>query len=109
MKIAIRTHDVTLTEALRALVTRRLSSAFDRLGPTVRAIDVTLSDVNGPRGGVDKHCRLRVHSDTAAPVVVVAVAAELEAAITAAAERAARVVVRTRVRQRGFAPLEAAS
>ena len=69
MKIAIRTHDVTLTEALRALVTRRLSSAFDRLGPTVRAVDVTLSDVNGPRGGVDKHCRLRVHSDTAAPVV----------------------------------------
>lgn len=107
MKIVIRTHAVTLTESLRALVGRRLAAAFDRLRPGVQAVDVTLIDVNGPRGGVDKHCRLRVHGAASAPVVVTSVAAELEAAISAAAERAARVVVRDRARRRSFAPLVA--
>ncbi len=37
---------------------RRLLFATDRFEPEIREIDVVLSDLNGPRGGVDKRCTL---------------------------------------------------
>jgi putative sigma-54 modulation protein len=53
MEIVIRTRQLDLTPALRDHVRRRLAFALGRLGPAVRAVQVTLADVNGPRGGVD--------------------------------------------------------
>ena len=37
---------------------RRLHFATDRFRDDIREIDVALRDVNGPRGGIDKHCRV---------------------------------------------------
>ena len=37
---------------------RRLRFATDRFEPYIREIDIVLRDVNGPRGGVEKLCRV---------------------------------------------------
>ena len=103
MKIVIRARDLELTPDLRDRVRRRTLFALGRLGPAVRTVDVTLADVNGPRGGVDKLCRMRIKGDHLPAVVIEATDVELGAAIDAAAERAGRTVVRARERRRGFA------
>ncbi|MBK9032880.1 MAG: HPF/RaiA family ribosome-associated protein [Myxococcales bacterium] len=105
MKIVIRTRDLDLTPELLDRVRRRAQFALGRLGPAIRGLDVTLADVNGPRGGVDKLCRMRVRGDDLPTVVVEATDLELTAAIDAAAERAGRAVVRARQRRRGFAAI----
>jgi len=60
MKIDIQTRGFTLTDALRTQTERRLRFAFGGLGARVGRVGVRLTDENGPRGGVDKRCALRI-------------------------------------------------
>ena len=109
MKLSIRTRAIELTPALRDHLARRLHFALGRLVPAVRAVAVTLADDNGPRGGVDKRCQVRVRGDALPALVVESRADDLEAAIDDAASRAGRAVVRAQARRRGFAPALATS
>ena len=52
-KISITSHGFSTTEAIRAHAYTRLGFALDRIGGRVERISVTLTDVNGPRHGVD--------------------------------------------------------
>lgn len=60
METTLRTHSVPLTPLLKEYVERRLESAFGRLECYEVRVLVTLSDVNGPRGGEDIRCRVQV-------------------------------------------------
>jgi hypothetical protein len=60
----------------------------------LRRVDVTLSDLNGPRGGVDKRCLIKVSIDGLRPVVIEDVQSDLYMAIDRAAGRASRTVLR---------------
>ncbi|MEZ4402736.1 MAG: HPF/RaiA family ribosome-associated protein [Kofleriaceae bacterium] len=104
MQLTIRTRSVDLTPALRAQIERRVGFAMARLGTAIRELEITLADVNGPRGGIDKQCRVQVHGDQLPPVVIEAAADALPTAIDRALGRAARAVVRARGRRRTFAP-----
>ena len=63
---------------------------------------VRLSDVNGPRGGVDKRCQVELDTDGNGKVVITAVARDWRSAIDNALARAARVLLR--LWQRGRQP-----
>ncbi|CAM2151971.1 protein of unknown function [Pararobbsia alpina] len=64
MKIRIQMANLTLTEleraSLRSHVQQRIERVFARIGKRVRHIDVYLNDVDGPRGGPDKRCVIKV-------------------------------------------------
>lgn len=60
MELAIRGLDLPLTTPLESLVQQRLGFALGRYDSRIRRVDVKLDDVNGPRGGVDKRCRVDV-------------------------------------------------
>ena len=92
MKIVIRIHQVDLTFELRDHVRRRLEFALGRLGPAVRAVRVTLADVNGPRGGVDKRCRIVLSGSHR--TIAEAVDADPYAAVDRACERLAHALRR---------------
>ena len=48
-----------MADTIRKHAERSLSFATDRFQDRIRDIDVKLVDENGPRGGVDKVCRVR--------------------------------------------------
>lgn len=100
MQIAIHAHGFTITEALREHVASRLQQAFGCCADRISRIMVRLSDINGPRGGVDKRCQIQARLATLADVVIEDTEANLYVAIDRATERAGRTAVRHLTRQR---------
>ena len=94
MRIAIQSQDFSLTDALENHVHKRLDFTLSRGGARVRRVDVRLSDLNGPRGGIDKRCLVKVRLDGLPVVVVEDIQSDLYTAIDRAASRAGRTVMR---------------
>jgi putative sigma-54 modulation protein len=94
MKIDIETSNFPLTEALHSYAERRLRSGVTRGSERIRNVAMRLSDINGPRGGADKRCRLQVVLAGLPDVVVADTQADLYVAIDRATDRAGRALVR---------------
>ena len=90
MHIAIRTSQLVLQPDQRTQIERRASFALSHLSAVVRRVDVSLSDVNGPRGGVDKRCRILVHVEGGSSVFVEDADSDLVQLIDRAMDRAGR-------------------
>lgn len=64
MEISIQTSGIRLSsgemETLREHVRQRIEGTFSRIKRRITLVSVHLADVNGPRGGFDKHCMVRV-------------------------------------------------
>lgn len=102
MRMTIQASGFAMTDALRAYTEQRLACALGWSGPHMRKLAVWLSDINGPRGGVDKRCKIQVQLGGGRDVIIEDTEADLYAAIDRAAERADRAVVRQLERQRHF-------
>lgn len=100
MQINIQASGLELTDSLQNQIVRRLRFALGWAGHRLGKVSVRLSDENGPRGGQDKRCRIRVGIAGAQSLVIEDTEADLTVAIDRAAERAARVLVRRLERQR---------
>ncbi|MGB5259488.1 MAG: HPF/RaiA family ribosome-associated protein [Gammaproteobacteria bacterium] len=94
MQIAIQARGFSLTDTLENHVSNRLGFTFSRASSRVRRVYVRLSDLNGPRGGVDKRCLIEVRLDGLPAVVVEDVQPDMYTAVDRAAGRAARTVMR---------------
>ena len=60
MRLEIRRRGVKLTEGLRTYLKERLRPALAHFGRHVEVVRVYLRDMNGPRGGLGKKCRIVV-------------------------------------------------
>lgn len=94
MRLEIRRRGVNVTEKLRDYLKERLRLALGRFGHHIDLVRVYLRDVNGPRGGLDKKCRIVVELRRGRPVVVTGTGTEASAAITSTASRAGFAVRR---------------
>lgn len=94
MKLHLTSDGIELTTEHRQYVQRRLGFALGRFAGRIARLTVLLSDVNGPRGGVDKCCLIRVDAGLPQPVVIRERHADLHAAVALAAERAGRALER---------------
>lgn len=83
-----------ITDDLQAFARRRLAFAAGRFSSKVREATVWLDDLNGPRQGVDKRCRIVLRLAPAGAVTVTAQATNEYAAIAEAARRAGAVLNR---------------
>ncbi|MAT14477.1 MAG: hypothetical protein CMJ46_04320 [Planctomyces sp.] len=70
MKIEVVDRTKRMTHAFKKLCEQRVQSTFDRFRHAIHHISMTFSDVNGPRGGVDKSCRLMIDMDGSSVLVV---------------------------------------
>jgi len=102
MRIDIKASGFDLTDGLREHTVRRLQFALGWANHAVPAVNVRLSDINGPRGGKDKRCCIRVPFPGTRNVVIEDTESDLYVAIDRAAERAERAVVRRLQRLREF-------
>ena len=94
MELNVRGLNFDLTDAILAHVRRRLHEGLAHYAPRLRGVTVRVSDVNGPRGGVDKRCHLEVTADAVGTVVVEEVDADLYRAVDRAAARLRRQLAR---------------
>lgn len=100
MRFDIQARDFTLTAALRAHAERRLRFALARADDQLLGVVMRLSDINGPRGGTDKRCRIQVLLQGLPNVVVEDTQRDLYVAIDRATDRIGRAVARRLARQR---------
>jgi putative sigma-54 modulation protein len=89
-----------LTPAIERHVEERVGLAIFKGARSVQDVSVRLRDTNGPRGGVDKACRIVAWLRNRVTVVVEAVHGDLYAAIDAAAAKLKEAVCRRTRRQR---------
>lgn len=102
MRMSIQANGFVLTAALRAYTEKRVKTALGWAGRHIRELHVSLSDINGPRGGRDKRCRFLVQIANGKGVVIEDTETDLYHAIDRAAERVDRAVVRRIEQMRGF-------
>ena len=84
----------------RDIAVRRLRFVVRRVAWLVPRARVQLSDVNGPRGGLDKRCQLELQTETGGTVIVTAMGRNWRNALDAAFARAAHALRRQADRQR---------
>jgi hypothetical protein len=95
----IRLFGVELEPDDRIYLRRKLGMKLGKFASSIERVSVRVEDVNGPRGGVDHECRIKVVLSDLPSVVFVQQDASLTASIDralAGSERAVRRAVRRR-------------
>lgn len=93
MRVLIHPRTITADRELRTRVTQALEASLAPVRQHLLWLDAYLTDVNGPRGGPDKRCRIVVHLHTGGPVVVSRTGRDPVAAVSAAAARCRRLIL----------------
>lgn len=101
----IRLAGVRVDPERRAYIRRKLRSSLAKFGTSVERVSVRMEDLNGPRGGVDQVCRIKVVLSRLPSVVVERRGASLEATVDDALDGVERAV-RRRLQRRRMAPLK---
>ncbi|MCC7262576.1 MAG: HPF/RaiA family ribosome-associated protein [Candidatus Latescibacteria bacterium] len=99
MRMEVRAHQQKVGAALRREIERRLQFSLSRFSRQICTVKVQLSDLNGPRGGVDQCCRVDISLVTGHRLIVEDTQRCLSAAIGRATERVSRAVSRQLSRQ----------
>jgi hypothetical protein len=73
---------------MRERATERMRFALRRLGTWVPHARVQFSDVNGPRGGLDKRCQVELSTEVAGTVVIASLASDWRTALDRSLRRA---------------------
>ncbi len=94
MQTIIQTRGFKLTQALQEYTHKRLAYAISFASEHVQRITVRLSDINGPRGGEDKRCKLVLKMQGMPSMVIEDTESNLYSAIDRAVERASRSLAR---------------
>jgi len=81
-------------DELAAFVERRVRFAMRRRTDAVPQVTVRLEDLNGPRGGPDKECRIALRTDGHGTLVVRALATTWRRAVHEALLRAVNLLAR---------------
>lgn len=114
MNIQIRLRGLEEERGLRKQILRRVQLHLGRYSAAVSSAYVRLEDVNGPKGGVDKRCRITVAGPRLGAVAVEHQHVEVYGALDLALDRASRATLRAIERYRDVhspatAPLRRAS
>ena len=95
MKVLFKSRDPEAI-AMHELAKARSEFVFRRLAWLISKATLSLSDINGPRGGVDKRCQVEVQVNRESKVVATSIARDWRGAIDLALSRAVRTLVRRR-------------
>lgn len=80
---------------MRDLSIERVRFSLRRLSALVPRAKVQFSDVNGPRGGIDKRCQVELSTEAAGTVVIASLARDWRTALDRSLGRATRVLKRS--------------
>ncbi len=100
MKIDIRFISLDSSQTFREHACRQLHLRLGRFASEISDIIVRVTDVNGPRGGLDKRCQVTIRGPKLGDVSVEELREDVYAAADSAVERAGRAVGRALERAR---------
>lgn len=100
MRLHVFAQNVSLSPEVEELVKRRLDFALARFTTRISRVAVRLEDLNGPRGGLDKQCRIDVTLTRSGRLTAQDTGKDLETAISRAAQKMTRRVRITLDRKR---------
>lgn len=92
MHLSIRINGSDTTPAARRNLTQSVENALSKFANQLRQVTLSVSDINGPRGGKDKHCRCVLSINRMQPVVIEELDYSVGGAIHNAMERAVYTV-----------------
>ena len=96
----VRVEGVRLDDDDATYIRRRLGEKLGKYARRIERVTVRMRDINGPRGGVDIQCRIKLVVSGLPSVVVEHHAARLRPALTRALAGAERAMRRTLQRKR---------
>lgn len=70
MQVLITTNGVEITQSLNNYIKDRIESSLSRFTGLIRKVVVSLSDENGPKGGIDTACTIRIKTDAASELII---------------------------------------
>ena len=79
-----------IPENIREFVRRRVAFALARFESRVSHVTIRLADLNGPKGGLDKQCRMQAKLQPTGQVLAEVSDSQVESAIARAADRLSR-------------------
>ena len=100
MRITTTARDIELSGSLREYVENRVAFALSRFQDRIRGVVIVLSDVNGPKHGIDKRCLLRIRPQGLSEFTIEEMESDFQSALNRAADRAKRTLAR-RLQRRG--------
>lgn len=93
VNIDIEAHEVLTIEAYA-------EKLFSRTSQWIERIEVTLSDENGPKGGVDRACTVIIRLKKSSPIVLKDISETNQAAVVNALQRARYALTQQQARQK---------
>ncbi len=100
MTTEIRFHGLRYSAALHKFALLLIDARLRRFTPSVKRVIVRISDLNGPKGGPDKRCRIVVLGPRLGTATVQSRSEDAYGAVRAGIARAAHVVFRKLARAR---------
>jgi ribosome-associated translation inhibitor RaiA len=100
MQIQIQASPFELQDTSRQSIEQRVRFVLRRLQHQVSQARIRLTDINGPRGGVDKECQLLLKQAGPGQVVIKTQGTTYASALDAALQRASQALLRARQRRR---------
>lgn len=100
MLVNITTRNLVLSDEQRDLIHRRIEFALGRFSARISSVSAVFSDINGPRGGIDKKCQLRISLVPHGEVIVDDSNTSVEAVVANVADRASNTLARSIERSR---------
>ncbi|MCL4211922.1 MAG: HPF/RaiA family ribosome-associated protein [Phycisphaeraceae bacterium] len=94
MQLLIQGTNVRLTDAIQVHAEQSLRGALSRVMDRVQGVMVRVMDVNGPKGGINKRCKVRVDLLDGRSMLLEETDDDLYRAIARVAGRAKRVVIK---------------
>lgn len=105
MKSTIITKGIETSQVLREYIIERVDMALDHVYDSIHFVTVRISDLNGPKGGIDKRCKIHFKLSGLPAIVVSEVSASIDGAIDGATQRLAKVVDRLMSRVNAINPI----
>lgn len=100
LNLQLRSHGFTVTAGIREHVEKRMGAALGRLKEQIGRVEVTLTDINGPRRGVDKTALVRIATHAGPEMVCGALDSDLYRLIDRASDRAGALLRRHALRRK---------
>ena len=94
MQISVNSTNLDISEKLNLELNQRIKSTFSRINERIAKVTISLKDINGPKGGNDKECKVQLTVPGLQPVVVASRKDKVGKAISASLRTANQTLIR---------------